>query len=106
MRLFKRTTRKRRNIPNAIFVKNNHENLLMQGFLFGHNGCHTLTDAERADKLEKGISLIKEVTFSYPLGSDERTQFCNILATNFMNRWFFNYWYTLKHKVTETEALK
>ena len=31
-----------------------------------------LTDAERLEKLEQAVKLIREVEFSYPLDSDER----------------------------------
>ena len=33
-----------------------------------------MTDAERLAKLEQAVALIREVEFSYPYGSDERSR--------------------------------
>jgi hypothetical protein len=33
-----------------------------------------MTDAERLEKLEQAVKLIREVEFSYPYGSDERSR--------------------------------
>jgi hypothetical protein len=57
-----------------------------------------MDDKARLEKLEKGIALIREVEFSYPEGSEERTQLYHIIASNFsvLNPWYHSYWRRLQ----------
>ena len=57
-----------------------------------------MNNQERFEKLESGIALIREVEFSYPIGSDERNNLYKIISSNFsvLNPWFFAYWKRLK----------
>jgi hypothetical protein len=42
-----------------------------------------MTNKERAEKLQQAISLIRDVEFSYPIGSDERNILYTFVVNNF-----------------------